>query len=757
MPNSTKKGFVLNDLLAGIIVSLVALPLCLGVALASDAPAISGVLAGIIGGILVGTISRSQTSVSGPAAGLTAVVAAQIAALGSFEAFLLAVFIAGIIQIALGLMKAGAFAAFVPSSVIHGLLAAIGVILILKQFPHLVGHDTDPEGEMSFQQPDNENTFTELVATFSDLHYGALVVGLGSLALLYFWDWCKPLKKTGVPAPLIVVLLGVGANMLFARMGTGWLIGSKHLVELPVAERFNQLGSFITMANFSHWLNPTVYTAAITIALVASLETLLNLEAVDKIDPELRESPPNRELIAQGIGNMTAGLIGAIPVTSVIVRSSVNIRAGVKTKLSTIFHGLLLLSFLTLIPSAINKVPLACLAAVLFHTGFKLASPALFKRMWREGRYQFLPFIITLSAIVLTDLLSGILIGLVVAAGFILNSNLRKPIRKIAEKHLDGEVLHIELPNQVSFLNRASLSHTLSTAPRGAHILMDATRSDFIDPDVLSLIRDFKERMGPAHGVQVSLRGFRDKYQINDEIQFVDYSTREFQEALTAPKVLQLLKDGNERFRSGHRIERDLGRLLDGSAKGQHPLAVILSCIDSRNPAEMVFDLSLGDMFSVRVAGNIISRKVLGSMEYGAAVAGAKVIVVMGHTSCGAVTASVNLAGGSQSAADATGCQHLEPIVTEIQRSIDQPTLQRLKSVSESEHADLVNEVSRFNVLRTVNEIVSQSTTISKCIKEDRLAIIGAMYNVSTGSVDFFEDEALGLKPEDEPSAEFRD
>ncbi|MAX36370.1 MAG: sulfate transporter, partial [Gimesia sp.] len=351
-------SYLPRDLIAGLVVFLVALPLCLGIALASGAPLFSGLLSGIIGGIVVGSISGSSTSVSGPAAGLTAIVIAQIAKLGSFEAFLLAVMLGGVIQIVLGIVRAGSLSAFFPSSVIKGLLAAIGVILILKQIPHVVGHDTDPEGDMSFSQPDKENTFSELLTLLEgEIHMGAAVVGLSSIVLLVGWQRIKLLKKSVIPGPLMVVLMGVGLHFLFQRLGGPWAIETSHLVQIPVAESASDLMSFLTFPDFSQWANPAIYTAAVTIAIVASLETLLNLEAVDKLDSENRNSPASRELIAQGVGNVTAGMIGGLPVTSVIVRGSVNVNAGAKTKGSTIFHGILLLIAVALIPMYMNMIP----------------------------------------------------------------------------------------------------------------------------------------------------------------------------------------------------------------------------------------------------------------------------------------------------------------------------------------------------------------------------------------------------------------
>ena len=732
-----------KDLISGIVVFLVALPLCLGIALASGAPLISGLIAGIIGGLVVGAISGSHTSVSGPAAGLTTIVATQIATLETFDAFLLAVVFAGVIQIGLGLIKAGGLNAFFPSGVIKGLLAAIGVILILKQVPHLVGHDSDPEGAMSFQQPDAEtNTFSELLNIFGDLQLGSLVIGVVSVLLLLAWDRIKPLKRSIVPAPLIVVALGVGLGSWFGQTGGRWAIGDSHMVEVPVSETLSGFFNSLASPDFSAALNPAVYLAAVTIAIVASLETLLNLEAVDRIDPRRRHSPPNRELIAQGVGNITAGMLGGLPMTSVIVRSSVNISTGANTRISAIFHGLLLAVSVIMFPAWLNMIPLSCLAAILIVTGFKLASPKLFVQMWKGGRYQFIPFATTVSVIVLTDLLSGILVGLGVSLTFILMSNLRRPMRKVVESHVSGEIVHVELGNQVSFLNIAALERTLREVPDGGHVLLDARSSDYIDPDVLCLIREFKEEVGPARNVQVSLRGFRKKYKLEDEILFVDYTTRELQQQLTPAKALRFLMEGNERFRSGNRLSRDLGRQLRATSHGQHPMAVVLSCIDSRTPAEIIFDLGLGDVFSVRVAGNVISPMILGSIEYGCKVAGAKLVMVLGHTRCGAVTAACSHAATKTDLSQANSA-NVHSIIHEIEASIDDAECQSAMRGSKHEQSAFVDCVAANNVQHVVGSILEKSPTIKQLTDTGQVAVVGGMYDISTGKIEFFVENGL--------------
>lgn len=727
--------FIGRDATSGIVVFLVALPLCLGIALACGAPLMSGLLAGIIGGLVVGVLSGSPTSVSGPAAGLTAVVIAQIEATGSFEAFLLAVALGGVIQIGLGIARAGALSAFFPSSVIKGLLAAIGVILILKQIPHALGHDTDPEGQMAFQQPDNENTFSEYVAMINDMHLGAAVIGITCIILLMIWGRVSWLKKSLIPGPLVVVILGVVMKLIFDSLGGAWKIDSTHLVDIPVGE------GMLTAPDWSAWTKPAVYVGAVTIAIVASLETLLNLEAVDKLDQLRRNSPPNRELLAQGAGNLVAGLIGGLPVTSVIIRGSVNVASGSRTKYATIIHGFLLLIFVVMFPTYLNTIPLSSLAAILLVTGFKLASPQLFKQMWSEGRYQFIPFLVTLLAIVFTNILIGILIGLGISALFILNSNVRRPIRRVVESHLDGEITHIELANQVSFLNRAALDRIFDQAQPGSHVVIDATDSDYIDPDILSLIRDFVDHIGPARDVNVSLRGFRSKYRLSDVVRYADYSTRELQDRASPQEVLKVLEEGNERFRTGKRLNRDYRRQILGTASGQSPMAAVLSCIDSRVPAELIFDLGIGDIFSVRVAGNVVGTKSVASLEYSVAIAGAKLVVVLGHTRCGAVGSTVKLLSGQMEIPDSLGCQHLPAIVQEIGESFDASEYRTVDSMNEEQLEAFIDKVAMRNVRQTMKEIVRTSPGIKKAVEEGRAMVVGGLYDVRTGKINFYEGD----------------
>ena len=739
---------VAADLMAGLVTFFVALPLCVGIAMASGAPAISGVIAGIVAGVVVGWLSGAQVMISGPAAGLVAVVAAELTMLGSLEALLLAVVMAGLIQIALGLAQGGFIKSFVPTSVVRGLLSAIGVILILKQIPHLVGHDTDYEGEMSFFQPDRENTFSELLKIIGDLHPGAMVVGLGSLVLLWIWNRWKLTRASGIPAPLVVVAFGIACVAGFDSLGKPWMIEESHRVQLPVAETIGGLLGFLHTPDFAQVGNPGVYWAAVTIALVASLQALLTTEAVDRLDTRRRTTPANRELVAQGVGNCVSGLLGGLPLTCEIVRSSVNVDAGARTKRAAIVHGLLLLAALAMFPRAINQIPLACLAAILITTGLRLASPAVFREMRRAGRYQLVPYLVTLVAIVFTDPLQGILIGLVVSLGFILWSNQRRPMRLVVEHHLAGDVTRVELANQVSFLNRAELRRVLDGMPRGRHVLLDASESVYIDPDILETVREYRDSIAPARGVHVSTKGFRPKYQIADVINFVDFSSRELQQDLTPERVLDYLRAGNERFRTGSQLKRDLGRQMVATAVGQHPVAVVLSCIDSRSPAEILFDMGLGDIFSVRVAGNVATDEVLGSMEFACAVAGAKLVVVLGHTRCGAVNAAVQAACHPEVPV-APECVHLAPIMESIGKSVDAGSCRLVADAAQeglqSRFQEVADDVAAKNVARVVAEIRRRSGVLDRLIREGRVGIVGMVYDVGSGTTRIVPDTLAGL------------
>lgn len=478
------------DFPASVVVALVALPLCLGIALGSNAPLFSGLIAGIIGGIVIGLLSGSQLSVSGPAAGLTAIVAAAILKLPSFETFLLAVVICGALQVVLGFVKAGVIGDYVPNSVIKGMLAAIGLILILKQFPHLLGYNANFPGDESFRQSNNENTFTGIANTLNYITPVAALIGVLSLVLQVFWEKLSTRSKGFiklVPAPLLVVLLGVGINELFKSNLPAHAIEAGHLVNIPIAATAGEFFSFFTFPDWGNLLNKEVWIAGVTLALVASLETLLSIEAIDDLDPYQRVTNKERELKAQGVGNMLSGLIGGLPITSVIVRSSANVNAGAKTKMSAVYHGSLLLLSVAFIPGLLNLIPLSSLAAVLIYTGYKLAKPTLFKAFYKKGWDQFLPFVITIAAILFTDLLVGVLIGIGVGLFFVLRSNFKSSVFVV---HDTSNYL-FRLRKDVSFLNKPIIKNKLEDVPENSYVLIDASRADFIDKDIIEVIEDF--------------------------------------------------------------------------------------------------------------------------------------------------------------------------------------------------------------------------------------------------------------------------
>ncbi|MGE0448725.1 MAG: SulP family inorganic anion transporter [Vicinamibacterales bacterium] len=522
MRHESPIGNLRHDLPASVVVFLVATPLCLGIALASGAPLFAGIIAGIVGGIVVGTASGSALGVSGPAAGLAVIVLNAITTLGAWETFLLAVVFAGLLQIALGYLRAGIIGYYFPSAVIKGMLTGIGLTIILKQLPHAVGYDATPEGFERFAEASG-NTFSALNTMLAYVQPGAIVVTLLSLAILVLWE--QPfVKRTRaslwIQGPLVAVVAGVAINELFRAVWPRMAIAPTHLVQLPVPQGFAEFASLVTFPDFSQITNVAVYTTAITIAVVASLETLLCVEAADRLDPQKRITPTDRELKAQGLGNVVAGLIGGLPITQVIVRSSANVQSGARTKASAILHGVLLLLAALAAPRLLNLIPLATLAAILVTVGFKLAKPSLFAGMYRQGWYQFTPFVITVVGILLTDLLIGIGLGMAVAVFFILLNNYRNPYFVEDRSHRPGDTIRLRLSEDVSFLNRASIMRTLKNIPAGARVEIDATRSASIDHDVYEIIKDF-ERRAQIEGIDLSIKGLSTLRRENDSMRRV--------------------------------------------------------------------------------------------------------------------------------------------------------------------------------------------------------------------------------------------
>ncbi|MET0265939.1 MAG: SulP family inorganic anion transporter [Duganella sp.] len=710
------------DIPASLVVFLVALPLCLGIALASGAPLMSGVISGIIGGIVVGALSGSHTSVSGPAAGLAAVVLASITKLGAFEILLVAIVIAGVLQLIMGVCRAGFIANYIPTSVIKGLLAAIGILLILTQLPHAVGYDQKNADNFSFFQGNGENILSMLTRALEFMTPGAIVISLLSILMLVYWDKTPLDRFKLLPAPLFVVALGIALNILFSKFMPGLSLAQEHLVDLPPVDSGN-LGAFLQLPNPQHLANVDVWIVGVTIAIVASLETLLNVEAVDKLDPHKRETPANRELAAQGVGNICAGLLGGLPVTSVIVRSTVNLQSGNKTKTSAILHGMLLLAGVLLLSPVLNLIPLAALAAILITTGYKLAHIAVFREMYRKGGAQFMPFAITVAAIVLTDLLTGVMIGLAAGVFYLLRSNFRHPYSLAQYKLHIGEVIKMELPNQVSFLNKATIKNALWEIPDGAKVVINASSADYIDNDALEIIEDYRV-VAAERDIQLSVVGLREAYQMRDPIQFVPVLDKLTQKKLQPGDVLQLLKEGNQRFRENRRFEKDYIHQASATAGGQHPMAVVVNCIDSRTSPEIIFDAGLGDLLTIRIAGNVISREIIGSLEI-AAKLGAKLIVVKGHSSCGAIGLAMQQ----------EGAHSIGAITSKIQWSVQQ-------CCASGDHlpdAELRDRIARLNVENSLAEIINGSESLRGAIRRGEIGLVGAFHDIASCKVEFGE------------------
>lgn len=568
-----------SDFASGLVVFLVALPLCLGIALASGAPLFSGIISGVIGGIVVGYLSQSHLSVSGPAAGLTAIVLTAITDLGSFNAFLLAVLIAGIIQLILGFIKAGIISNYFPNNVIEGMLAGIGVIIILKQIPHAFGYDPDFEGDESFFQPDGQNTFSEIFNIFDHVQLGSIVIAVISLAILILWNKVDFLKKIKlVPPALVAVIVSILLNEFFIQSGSNLTIVKEHLVSLPVPKSLEEFKNIIVTPDFTAISNSKVWIVAITIAVVASIETLLCIEASDRMDAQKRYTNTNVELKAQGIGNILSSLIGGLPMTSVVVRTTANNTAGAKSKMSAIIHGVLLLVSVLAIPSILNKIPLATLAAVLLLVGYKLAVPNVkhflhympkeinllitsligikiaydivhkfnnvvivfiaisliiliycvikfkknieFKKIITRNQYIYFPFFATTTAVIFTDLLKGVALGMIISVIFVLKGNMKRAYKFRKEEYHDGDIIHIDLAQEVSFLNKAAIKSTLSEIPENAFVTINASNTVYIAHDILTMITEFAEVNAKELKIDVKLEGFKKAYNLENNEYF---------------------------------------------------------------------------------------------------------------------------------------------------------------------------------------------------------------------------------------------
>lgn len=517
------------DLPAGLVVFLVALPLCLGIALASGAPFFSGLISGIIGGIVIGLLSGSNLSVSGPAAGLAALVLAAITTIGDFRLFLCAVMIAGLLQIIMSLARLGGIANYFPSSVIKGMLTSIGILIIAKQIPHATGHDRNAKGQLTELFPFGDEDWQELLLPLQHIDLGVLLVCVLSIVIILIWDLPYIKKRVKyIPGALIAVIAAILINQVFKIMQSPLMITPEHLVQIKIASSPQEFLSFFSFPDFNGFTNNKVLITGVMIAIIASLETLLCIEAVDNMDPERNVTNTNRELFAQGLGNTISGLIGGLPITSVIVRSSANLHAGAKSKISTVFHGILLLICVITIPRLLNLIPLAALAAILFLTGYKLCKLSVFKQMYSNGKYQFIPFLVTVLVILGIDLfglykpmkgeglLVGVIAGLITAFGSILLGNLKNSYYFHEDKHHEGDLIRIRLSEEVSFLNKAAIRETLDHIPVKSRVVIDASNTKYIDFDVLELIKEFRDIKVPLKNINLQFIGFKESYNVEN-------------------------------------------------------------------------------------------------------------------------------------------------------------------------------------------------------------------------------------------------
>jgi MFS superfamily sulfate permease-like transporter len=730
MLNAKYSAFFLNlkdDIPAGIAVFLVAVPLSLGIALASGAPLFSGLIAGIIGGLVVAPLSGSSLGISGAAAGLAVIVLTAIQELG-FNVFLLAVMLAGCFQIIMGLMKAGVIAYYFPSSVINGMLSGIGIILFLKQIPHAIGYDRDYEGDFTFFQVDNYSSFTELLHMLAFVSPGAIVITVICLAILLLWE--RPAFKKyyffqWIPSVLAAVGAGVLSNHLLQNFYPTWVLGSSHLVVIPIMQTPEDLINQLHFPDFSALTHPKVYLVALTLAVVASVETLIAVDAVDKLDIYRRPTPTNRELIVQGLGNISSGLIGGLPLTQVIVRSSFNIQSGAKTKVASVLQGLLMLLTVIFIPELLHTIPLASLAAILLVVAYRLVRPEVLETMYKAGLYHFVPYCVTIIGLIFTDMLTGIAIGLITALFSILLENYKSSFY-FQEMRIGNKTI-LRLAEHVSFLNKANIKQTLEQLPARSDVVIDATRSKYIDYDVFEMIKNFTHE-AELKQIKLTVENLRGYGTLAPVIN-ARPPTYDDQQSLTPAKVLAILKEGNEHFVNNLNANRNLLEQVNDTRQGQFPIAIILSCMDSRTSAELIFDQGLGEVFSVRVAGNIVNNDILGSMEYACKLAGSKLIVVLGHTHCGAI----------KGACAKVQLDHLSGLLDKIKPAIEAVNTEELVLLTATD-GTWEQKVADKNVHLTVTNIRQQSPLLNAMLETRDIGIVGAMYDIETGKVCFYDE-----------------
>lgn len=695
-----------KNIAAGIVVFFVALPLCLGIALAQNAPLMSGLVSGIIGGIVVGLLGASQVSVSGPAAGLTVVVIGAIAQLGSFSAFTLAVFLSGLMQLGFSLLRMGVVSKFIPSPVIKGMLAAIGIIIVLKQIPHLLGYDADFVGDLEFAQPDGRNTFTELYIMLRYLNPTAILISFISIAVILIWD--KKLAQNhrhlkNVPGSILAVAMAVLVNLLAAKID--WLknLTPNHLVQLPLNPSPGDFTRHFASLDFSLLRSKKeIWTVALTVAVIGSIETLLSLEAADKIDPQRRIANKNRELLAQGTGNMLSGLFGGLPITAVIVRTVTNVNSGATHRLSAIWHGVLLVIAVFFIPHLLNHIPLAVLASILAIVGYKLSSFRIFTDVWKSGREQFIPFVVTVAAVALTDIMLGVGIGVLFSVGFILMRNYRKGFYASLQK---GE-RWIRLAEDISFIHRPGLSEELRSIPDNSVVTISAENTHNINHDIAELIAEFRES-APLRGITV-----REK-----NIPYIP---------LTAPEshdrslVYRRLIHGNRMW-----VEENMSRdryYFEKLSKGQAPQVLWIGCADSRVPPDVITKTRPGEIFIHRNVANLVVHtdlNMLSVLQYAVEVLGVKQVIVCGHYECGGVRAAM------QNSDLGLANKWLRNI-----KEVYQAHVRELSAVANNKERERM--LVELNVIEQVHNL-AKTSIIQKAWKKRAVQIHGWVIDLSTG------------------------
>jgi len=693
---------------SGIVVFFVALPLCLGIALAQGAPLLSGLISGIIGGIVVGSLSGSQISVSGPAAGLTVVVISAIAQLGGFPAFALAVFLSGVFQLLFALLRGGVISKFIPGSVIKGMLAAIGIIIILKQIPYLVGYDPLFIDDLEFRQQDGFNTFTALWAMLQSINWTIVFISLVSLTVIIVWDKFFAARKkylSTIPGSLLAVMAGVGIAFLAANVS--WLtdLGSHHHVQIPTDLGFGNFAAHFTSMDFSLlWKNKNLWTIALTIAIIGSIETLLSLEAADKIDPLRRVANKTRELWAQGTGNMISGLLGGLPITAVIVRTVTNVNSGGTHRLSAIWHGALLVIAVFAVPNILNHIPLASLAMVLALVGYKLSSHKIFIEQWRAGKEQFIPFAVTVIAVVFTDILLGVVIGCAFALAFVIVDNYRKGFFSTTEEN--RTTLH--LAHDISFLHRPGLSEELRKIPDNSVVTIAAESPSDLSYDIAELIEEFR---GSA-----PLRGI--KLEENELPYFPSKATASGKVSAAYEKLIH----GNRNW-----VKKSLAdnrNYFSNLARGQSPEILWIGCADSRVPPNEITGTKPGEIFIHRNVANLVVHtdlNMLSVLQYAIEVLHVKHVIVCGHYECGGIRAAM---GNSDLGLANNWLRHIKEVyamrVAELEMIADPKERER--------------RLVEFNVMEQVRNL-AKTSIIQKAWKKRQIEVHGWVIEVSTGYI----------------------